>query len=174
MSDQVRLTFFVPGIAKPGGSKKGFVNKKTGRVIITDMCGKNKEWRTTVEYYASEAVRAYIVEHPEHRDRFPIVSPVFLRLDFLMERPGYHYGVKGLKENAPKRHCKSPDITKLTRSTEDALKDTQLVFLDDCQVYHAVQSKKYATAPDEQPGCWITVLEMADGQVTKRKERKAK
>ena len=37
MSPQ-EISFWVPGIPKPAGSKRGFVNRKTGGVIITDAC----------------------------------------------------------------------------------------------------------------------------------------
>ena len=48
--------FFVPDTPRSGGSKKGFVNPKTGRVIVTESsASKNKEWRASVCHFAYHA-----------------------------------------------------------------------------------------------------------------------
>ena len=47
----MKMTFFVPGIPAPGGSKR-FVghSKKTGRAILIDAAGeRNKNWRSIVQ-----------------------------------------------------------------------------------------------------------------------------
>jgi len=135
------IEFFVAGIPKPGGSKKGFLNKKTGRVIIVDACDKNKEWRSIVSLFAFTAY------HGE-----PLQGPLALSITFTMPRPKYHYNSKGvLKESAPVYHTSAPDTTKLLRSAEDSLKG--IIWKDDCQVAYQVAWKLYG----EKTGALIKV-----------------
>ena len=131
------ISFFVPGVPAPGGSKRAFPHKNTGRIIVIDACKRNKEWRETVALYARQEYKGE-----------PIDGPLFLRVTFFMPRPKYHYG-KGrnadrLKGSAPKRwHTVKPDATKLLRSTEDALTDA-LIWHDDAQVVQQEVWKVYA------------------------------
>ena len=138
------FTVFIPGIPKPGGSKKGFVNPKNGRVIIVDACAKNKEWRSTVSLFAFQAFKG---------DLFQGV-PLELRITFIMPRPKYHYNSKGLKPDAAEYHISSPDSTKLCRSAEDSLKG--IVWKDDCLVAVQHIRKIYG----EKPGAQITVTQL--------------
>lgn len=138
------IEFFVAGIPKPGGSKKGFFNKKTGRVVVVDACEKNKEWRSVVSLFAYMAYKGE-----------PLHGPVALSILFTMPRPKHHYNSKGvLKESAPKYHTSAPDTTKLLRSAEDSLKG--IIWKDDCQVAYQVAWKLYG----ENPGAKIQVREL--------------
>jgi hypothetical protein len=49
------LRFSVFGKPQPAGSKKGFVNPKTGRVIITEDAKNSKPWRQQVAGAAEHA-----------------------------------------------------------------------------------------------------------------------
>ena len=104
------IEFRVVGIPKPGGSKRAFVNKHTGRANIVDACKKNKQWRDSV---ASAAINA------DGYEGSPLFGPLELSVIFVMPRPKNHYrtgkfaGV--LKLNAPDWHTNMPDRTKLLR-----------------------------------------------------------
>ena len=109
------VTFFVPGKPATAGSKKGFVNKKTGRVIITEDCRRSKTWREAVRQTAVEVVG----------ERPVLTGALMVDMTFYLPRPKSHYGTgrnqRKVKPSAPRYHTKKPDLTKIIRSTEDAL-----------------------------------------------------
>lgn len=144
MGAEVR--FWVPGIPAPGGSKRGFVNKKSGKVVLMDMGGeRTKSWREAVRVFGYQAMSG----------REPLSGPLRLELRFFMPRPKAHFGTgkraEILRPDAPAWHTNAPDTTKLIRSTEDALKG--VVWRDDCQVAVQFAEKTYGT----QTGAQITV-----------------
>lgn len=129
------VSFFVPGLPAPGGSKKVFLNRKTGKPIVTDAGGKaNKDWRAAVAFAACEIFSK------------PLSGPVKLQIVFYLPRPKAHYGTGKnsdvLKENAPLWHEKRPDGLKLRRSVEDAL--TGIAWIDDSQVAIGIEEKRYS------------------------------
>jgi len=126
------ISFFVPGIPRPGGSKTAFFNKKLGRAMIVDACKGNADWRATVRQIGAQAMAG----------RDLLRAPLALRIDFCMPRPKAHYRKDGtLKPNAPAVHSTRPDATKLTRAVEDAL--TGVVWTDDALVWHQEICKFY-------------------------------
>lgn len=144
---QRTLDFWVPGIPAPGGSKRGFPHAKTGKVVMVDMGGeRTKNWRESVKVAAMQSGQY-------------LEGPLALRVVFNMPRPKCHYRTGRyageLKPNAPTHHTKSPDATKLLRSTEDAL--TGVVWGDDAQIVEQEVSKQWATG---QPGARITIMEL--------------
>ncbi len=144
--EMVSVRFFVPGRPIPGGSKRGFVNPRTGAVIITEAAGKaNKDWRTMVVAACLEVFKLP-----------PLEGSLKLQIDFRMPRPQSHYGSgrnKGaLKPNAPYYHAIRPDTTKLIRALEDAL--THVLWKDDAQVTIQHVIKRYA---DTNPGALVEV-----------------
>lgn len=143
------ISFFVPGVAKPGGSKKGFYNKKSGRVTITEDCKASKEWKAAVALFAQQ-----------NYSGAPLRGPLRLNIVFHMRRPNSHFGTgrnEGrLKPSAPEYCTTRPDRTKLTRSTEDAL--TGILWRDDAQVVDGNISKVYSC----RPGAEITVESIAE------------
>lgn len=147
-----RIEFFVPGIPQPAGSKRGFVNKKTGGVIITDACRKSKPWQADVKHFA---FRAY--QGP------PLLGAIRLEVEFRMVRPKGHYGTgrnaASLRASAPMYHTTRPDRTKLLRGLEDAL--SGLLWKDDAQVVQGEVEKCYADG--QQPGAYVIVESLAEG-----------
>lgn len=143
----MKIELRVIGVPKPGGSKKGFVNPKSGRVIIVDDCKQNKNWRSDVK----KACESYTGP--------PLDGPIRLTVEFLMPRPKSHYGTGKrageLKPTAPVWHTTAPDATKLLRSTEDAITDSGL-WADDSRVCIQKVYKRYAVG-DERPGANITI-----------------
>lgn len=149
------IEFFCPGLPCPGGSKKGFVNPKTNRVVIVDDAGKrNKDWRTSVQVFCRQAY-----------DGAPLTGPLHLDITFVMPRPQGHFGmrkgVKYLKDDAPKYVTKKPDVLKLARSTEDAL--TSIAYQDDAQIAVETLARVYG----EIPGAQIRITQLPlDGKAT--------
>ncbi len=130
------ITFFVPGIPAPSGSKKGFYNKNIKRVMIVENNpDKMKDWRNAVRGYALEAIEG----------RPLIQAPVFLKVIFFMPRIKGHYGSGKnagiLKDSAPHFHKVKPDGLKLLRNTEDGL--TGIILLDDSYVVRHFCEKIY-------------------------------
>lgn len=136
--------FWVPGIAKPQGSKRAFVNPKTNRAIIVEDNKGTKDWRTDVRNAAAEAI--------SQKDRIS-EGPVIIQLQFIMKRP-----VSTPKTKATPPAVKKPDLDKLTRAIFDSV--TGIAFGDDSQVTFMTASKRIAEI-DEVPGCWITI---SDGE----------
>jgi Holliday junction resolvase RusA-like endonuclease len=140
------ISFFVPGIPSPGGSKKFMgIGRRTGRAIIIDAGGeKTKAWRSLVAAFAYE-----------HRPAQPFRQP--LRVDFLfsMPRPKSHFftgrRAHELRPEAPIWHTNTPDVLKLARSTEDAM--TGIIYDDDSATVMLRALKRYGS----NPGCQVVI-----------------
>lgn len=142
------ISFWVPGIPAPGGSKK-FVglSKFTNRAILIDAGGKrNKDWRAAVAEAARVAYRGE-----------PMDCLLQMKITFYLPRPKRHYDRLGLRENAPVWHSIKPDTTKLVRSTEDAM--TGIVYRDDACIVCQQASKRYIEE-GTHPGAMITIQVM--------------
>jgi Holliday junction resolvase RusA-like endonuclease len=142
------IKFFVPGIPQPGGSKKAFMNPKTGRAVIVDDAKHNRPWRERVAACAADAY-----------DGPPLAGPLMVAMRFVVTRPAGHYGsgrnADTLKSSAPDHPAVKPDVLKLARSTEDALKG--IVWRDDSQTVRLVLEKQYG----ERPGAEIEIEALA-------------
>lgn len=134
------LAFFVAGRPATAGSKRGFVNPKTGRVIITDDNRKGVDWRNNVRAVCKEVF---------HGD--PLTTPLRLELTFFFDRPKGHYGVKGLRPSAPSHPAVRPDVLKLARAVEDAL--TGILYKDDSLIVEEVLRKVYGSRPGVEIRC---------------------
>lgn len=150
MKKKTSIFFRVIGKPQPGGSKNSFLHPKTGKIVTIDACKRNKEWREKVAL-------AFKKEHPAFK-KYPKHVPIILDVIFLLPRPRCHFG-KGknknkLKKTAPTYPTVVPDLTKLVRSTEDAL--TGLAWHDDASIIFQQSAKQY-TNPDADPGALITI-----------------
>ena len=150
MSDQQTVAFFVPGVPKPGGSKRVFINPRTHRPIVTDDAGQgNRDWKAAVKDFASRA-----------HATAPLEGPLRLEIVFQVLRPKGHFGsgrnAAQLRTSAPRFPTVKPDVTKLLRSTEDAL--TGILWRDDAQVVEQLARKVYA----ETTGADVRVVTLAD------------
>jgi Holliday junction resolvase RusA-like endonuclease len=145
------ISFWVPGVPQPGGSKKGFVNPRNGRVVIVEDAKNNKPWRQSVQVFALQEYKGP-----------PLGGALSLSIRFVMPRPKGHYRTgkfsELLKDSAPTYHTKKPDTTKLIRSTEDAL--TGILWRDDAQVVSQTVVKTYGPVP----GAHIMVEVVAPGR----------
>lgn len=150
----MNLTFFVPGIPRPGGSKRVFPIRKggklTGKFIVTDAAGKgNKDWRASVAHEASQNVITSDLLG------LPARLPMRIEIVFTLPRPKSHFRANGtLKPTAPAYHITKPDCLKLARSTTDAL--TGILYFDDSQLVIETYNKGYGP----NPGAHISVSTM--------------
>lgn len=133
----------------PQGSKTAFVNKATGRAIVTDANKNTGPWREAV---AAQAVRAM---ETQGWLKVPAGQPVGIEVQFFFNRPQSHYRTGkwagALKDTAPVYKPTKPDVDKLERALCDAL--TGVVFHDDAQVSRILSTKVYS----EQAGIHCVV-----------------
>lgn len=148
------LEFFVAGTPAPGGSKNAFAipNRRTGGymtrangypiISVTDAGGKRtKDWRKVCAIVGRQAMAG----------RLLFAEPLRVSMHFRIARPKSHYRTGAnahlLRSDAPSLPTVKPDLTKLLRSTEDAL--TGIVWVDDVQIVGSYQSKRYCCDGEE-------------------------
>jgi crossover junction endodeoxyribonuclease RusA len=139
----VEITVY--GNPAPQGSKKFVGLAKSGRGIMVESSKKVKPWRQDVKA-AAIAVR---------NGSEPIDGPIVVRMVFTLPKP----------LSAPKRKRtypdKKPDLSKLVRSTEDALTDAG-IWRDDARVIGYQRLAKVFPGEDPEaldaPGVRITVM----------------
>jgi Holliday junction resolvase RusA-like endonuclease len=141
------IEIWVPGKPEPGGSKKGFAiprkdDPKKFRAIVTEDNRKSKPWREAVAWAAVEAFRM----------GQPFDGPLDVEFRFYVPRPKGHFGKNGIRPAMRfKQPVTKPDVTKLIRSTEDALKG--IAWGDDSQIVSQAGRKFYSG----RPGALITI-----------------
>lgn len=141
------IKFSVYGLPGPQGSKKAMGRTKTGRTILVESSAKVKPWREAVKWAAMQA-GARIPE-----------GPLWVSMVFTMPKP----------KSAPKRKrtwpATKPDLSKLARSTEDALTDAG-TWADDARVVEYLRLAKVYPGEDrdalDRPGCLITIMTEAE------------
>jgi crossover junction endodeoxyribonuclease RusA len=124
------MRIVVYGDPAPQGSKK-FVGMRGGHGMMVESSKKVKPWRQDVKAAAIEALAG----------GQGIAGPVRVRMVFTLRKP----------TTSPKRKktwpSKKPDLSKLVRSTEDALTEAG-IWEDDARVVFLVARKVY---PNEGP-----------------------
>lgn len=139
-------SFFVPGLAAPKGSARGFV--VNGRAVVTHDNKRTKSFEHAVRM---SAVAAGLEPRQEGW------LQVYLR--FVLPRPKAHLRRDGtVKPSAPERPTVKPDLDKLARTVLDAL--TGVAYRDDAQVAAISATKLYGAAP----GVHVTVAD-AEGEL---------
>jgi Holliday junction resolvase RusA-like endonuclease len=155
------IEFIVYGVPAPQGSKQAYAIYKgkagakqfTGKVALVEMSKRVKPWRAEV----AAAARALGLAGP-------ILGPVSVDMVFSQVRPKSHYRTGAnahlLRDTAPPTWCIAPDLSKLVRSTEDALKG--IVWTDDkVVVEYGRLAKVYSDSRDpdalDRPGAVIRV-----------------
>lgn len=136
----MKVRFWVPGVPKPQGSKRGFATK-TGKVVMVESSAGVKDWRYDIKGFAMQAMqtREMIVD-----------APVYARINFIMKRAT---NVSPSKTTPPAIK-KVGDVDKLVRAVFDAV--TGIVYADDCLVTDLQATKRIAEFR-EQPGAWIEI-----------------
>lgn len=148
------IQFTVYGMPGPQGSKRvaGHMpakpGRKHGRALLVESSAKVKPWRESVKW----AARAAIGSMP------PMDGPIAYRMTFTLPKPA----------SAPKKRRiwadRKPDMSKLQRSTEDALTDAGF-WADDARVVAGMAFKVYpgeGTRALLSPGCVIEVWTLAE------------
>ena len=130
------IEFYVEGRPAPQGSKRAL---GPGRMI--EMSKYVKPWRAAVKAAATKAAA-------DQGWRL-LDEPCCLEVVFFMARPA-----------RPKFESPGvvPDLSKLVRSTEDAL--TKVIWQDDSRVVYTQSAKEYVRG-DEVPGALIKVFTIA-------------
>lgn len=152
------LSFTVHGMPAPQGSKRVVTagGKAGGRAVLAESSKRVKPWREAVKEAAADAIADYDANGWDFR---PLAGPVGLEVHFRFSRPKGHYGTGRnagkLRASAPLRPAVAPDLSKLIRSTEDALTEAG-VWRDDALVVSVVAGKWYS---EDGPGAIITITE---------------
>jgi Holliday junction resolvase RusA-like endonuclease len=144
------ILIVVRGTPAPQGSKSFKGMSKAGRAILTESSKKVRPWRQDVKAAAEYAM--------EWCGRSPIDAPVIVSMVFTLPKP----------QSAPKRRrtypMRTPDLSKLARSTEDALTDAG-VWADDARVVEYSRLAKVYPGEDpdalSSPGVVIRIREVA-------------
>lgn len=127
------LEFTVHGLPAPQGSKR-----HVGKGVMVESSKYVKPWREAVKAAAIDANR-------EHGFRM-MIGPISATFRFFFSRPKNHYGngknSRKVKCGAPQVHIIKPDLSKLIRSTEDALVDAGII-RDDCLIQTIEAHKEY-------------------------------
>lgn len=158
------IVITVHGRPAPQGSKRAFAVRgkngvPTGRIaVIESSHDRVKSWRQAV----IDAALAAGLDAPHD---WPLAGPLRLGIVFALPRPKSHYrtgkNAAQLRDAAPRYPVGVPDLSKLLRSTEDALTDAA-VWRDDSQVVaYSRLEKVYAGHYGGQvltaPGAMITI-----------------
>lgn len=139
------LSITVHGIPAPQGSKRVVTagGKAGGRAVLAESSKAVGPWREAVKEAAVKTIAALA---GSYEDWEPIAGPVGIEVYFHFPRPRSHYGTGRnagkLRLSAPLRPTGPPDLSKLVRSTEDALTDAG-IWRDDALVISIIASKYY-------------------------------
>jgi Holliday junction resolvase RusA-like endonuclease len=139
------IRLFIPGRPAPGGSKRAFINRHTGKVSLVDAGVGNTDWKARVAHEARLA-----------HSGPPLEGPLQVSFRFFLPRPKGHFYTSRkrqgeLKDNAPRYPEGKPDTTKLIRAAEDACK--AIIWRDDSQIIEQYAIKIYGS----EIGCEIEV-----------------
>jgi Holliday junction resolvase RusA-like endonuclease len=142
----------VNGMPRPGGSKVPGMSKK-GKLFVRPANPNTAVWRSEVEVAAKSQYQGPL-----------LTGPIFMTYIFRFPRPKCHYRTGKhshiLRPDAPHWHTGTPDLTKIIRSTEDAL--TGIAWTDDALVCKRKEKKRYCNS-GESPGVTIQIYEMTNG-----------
>jgi len=141
MSSTLRLIVY--GHPAPQGSKR-----HVGNGVMVESSKHVKPWRDDVKNAAEKAIADQLGQ------TYPLDEPLVVRMVFTLPKPA----------SAPKRRrtwpCRTPDLSKLIRSTEDALTNAG-VWRDDARVTEYERAAKVYPGEDPEaldaPGVRITI-----------------
>lgn len=137
----IQITVY--GTPAPQGSKRFVGHAKSGRGIMVESSAKVKPWR--------EAVKWAVLSLPPETCR--ISGPVDVEMVFTLPKP------KSALRSRRTWPDRKPDLSKLVRSTEDALTDGG-AWEDDARVVRLTASKVFPGEGEGSlglPGCQIRI-----------------
>lgn len=129
----MKIEFTVFGEPKTAGSKKAFYNPKMKRAFITDDNRTSRDWKERVASSARQAYSGDLLRHA-----------LTMRLVFFRPRPQGHFKGDGSFSKSGRESlvpATRPDVLKLTRAVEDALKG--VTYADDAQIVTEILHKKW-------------------------------
>lgn len=141
------IKFTVYGQPGPMGSKRFVGLSKSGKGLMIESSKAVKPWREAVKWAAIQSGAR------------GLDGPLWVSMVFTIKKP----------KSAPKRKrtwpCTKPDLSKLARSTEDAISDSG-VWADDARVVEYLRLAKVYPGEDrdalDRPGCLITIMTEAE------------
>jgi Holliday junction resolvase RusA-like endonuclease len=145
------VTITVYGVPAPQGSKK-FVGVHAGRGVMVESSKKVKPWRVAVK----AAFEAWIAYRRSLRAFEVMDGPLALQIVFTLPAP------KSLPKRTASHPSKTPDLSKLIRSTEDAITNAGL-WADDARVIEVRARKTY---PKDIIGSHIDALNRPGAVIT--------
>lgn len=145
----MRLEIIAYGRPAPQGSKR-----HVGNGIMIESSKAVKPWRDDVKTAAEKAIAKHL------GTLYPLDQPIAVRMIFTMPKP----------TSAPKRRqtwpCRTPDLSKLIRATEDALTNAG-VWRDDARVIEYDRTAKVYPGEDPEalntPGVRIAIRTITTG-----------
>lgn len=155
------ITITVHGTPAPQGSKSFKGRGTNGKGVMVESSKRVKPWRQDVKHAALEIVDSM-------PGWAPLNGPLAVSMVFTLVRPKGHWRTGRnaglLRDSAPARPAGLPDLSKLVRSTEDAL--TGVIWSDDSRVVDYRRLGKWysgSDAPDvlaHGAGCVIRVWQL--------------
>lgn len=142
----------VRGLPAPQGSKR-FMGVHGGKGVLVESSKRVKPWREDVR----QAAIAAMLEREPACAAFPLDLPLRLRVVFTLPKPA---SAPRTRRTWPMR---TPDLSKLVRSTEDALTSAGL-WRDDARVVECLAAKRYPGEGEDAldvPGAVIVVEVLA-------------
>ena len=141
------ITIRVYGLPGPMGSKRFVGLSKSGKGLMIESSKAVKPWREAVKWAAIQSGAR------------GLDGPLWVSMVFTIKKP----------KSAPKRRrtwpATKPDLSKLARSTEDAISDSG-VWADDARVVEYLRLAKVYPGEDrdalDRPGCLITIMTEAE------------
>lgn len=128
------VTLIVHGDAQPAGSKKAFVNKRTGHAQVVDANPRAGRWKDLIGKACAEQYGGPFLE-----------GALTATVRFYQVRPAGHYRTGKhaglLRDSAPARPIVAPDIDKLSRAVLDGLQGQ--LYRNDSQVVCKLAEKHY-------------------------------
>jgi Holliday junction resolvase RusA-like endonuclease len=169
------LRIVVLGQPAPQGSHRSFAVRRkdadgqwqyTGKTVHAESSeARVDRWRSDVMAAAAERIACRCDDNCGALALgYPLNEPVVARMVFTFARPKSHYRTGAnahlLRDAAPRRPQGTPDLSKLLRSTEDALTAAG-VLRDDCLIVDYTRAAKVWAKEDDEalalPGAFIEI-----------------
>lgn len=132
------ISFRVDGVPATAGSKRAFPFKRKDGTLGVNVTHDNKRSRPWMAAVASAARDAYQGEL--------LRGPLELGVTFSFARPKGHMRTGSrageVRDSAPEYPAVKPDLSKLVRAVEDALRG--VIFNDDAQIVDLRAGKEYS------------------------------
>jgi Holliday junction resolvase RusA-like endonuclease len=148
----------VYGIPAPQGSKRVFGRTKLGHTIMTEASDKVTPWRADVMTAARQALEEYKQLY-QLATWQPMDGPIVARMVFSFARP------KSVPRHKRPYMITSPDVSKLARSTEDALQAAGII-KDDARIVDYTRLGKVYCGEDpealDSPGALLVLGILVD------------